>query len=258
MATKIRYLGVAAFEITNSDGVVVLVDPYIDENVASPIKTSDLKRVDLILVTHGASDHLGDTVKISKRFDAPIICGADVKAHLAREGVRADKILATIWGLALDVAGMRVRSVESKHHSSITEPDGTYYSGQPMGFIICPDPGVRIYDGGDTALFSDLKLIGQLYRPNIGLIHVTNPTRHLARHKMPNFLTGEMSPYEAALAAQWLGLEYAIAMHFDTTTDEPDVRAFVDLLSKMTLDDKSRIKPVVLKFGEIFQYEGKE
>ena len=54
MATKIRYLGVAAFEITNSDGVVVLVDPYIDENVASPIKTSDLKRVDLILVTHGA------------------------------------------------------------------------------------------------------------------------------------------------------------------------------------------------------------
>jgi L-ascorbate metabolism protein UlaG (beta-lactamase superfamily) len=257
MATRIRFLGVAAFEITNSDGVVTLVDPYIDENVASPISTSDLQRVDLVLVTHGASDHLGDAAKISKRFDAPVICGADVKAHLTREGVGADKIIATIWGLVVEVAGIRVRSVESRHHSSITEPDGTYYSGQPMGFIIYPDPGVRVYDGGDTALFSDLKLIGQLYRPNIGLIHVTNPRRHLARHKMPNFLTGEMSPYEAALAAQWLCLEYAIAMHFDTD-DETDVRAFIDLLNKMTSDDKPCTRPVVLKPGEVFEYEGKE
>jgi len=257
MATKIRYLGVAAFEITNSDGVVALVDPYIDDNVASPIKTSDLKRVDLILVTHGASDHLGDSAKLSKRFNAPIVCGPDVKAHLVREGVQADRISATIWGLVLDVAGMRVRSVESRHYSSITEPDGTCYSGQPMGFIIYPEPGVRIYDGGDTALFSDLKLIGQLYRPNIGLIHVTNPRRFLARHKMPNFVYGEMSPYEAALAAQWLGLEYAIGMHFDTTPDDPDVRAFVDLLNRTTEQD-SRTKPVVLNFGETFEYEGKE
>ena len=257
MATKIRYLGVAAFEITNSDGVVALVDPYIDDNVASPIKTSDLKRVDLILVTHGASDHLGDSAKLSKRFNAPIVCGPDVKLHLLREGVQADKISATIWGLVLDVAGMRVRSVESRHYSSITEPDGTCYSGQPMGFIIYPEPGVRIYDGGDTALFSDLKLIGQLYRPNIGLIHVTNPRRFLARHKMPNFVYGEMSPYEAALAAQWLGLEYAIGMHFDTTPDDPDVRAFVDLLNRTTEQD-SRTKPVVLNFGETFEYEGKE
>jgi len=257
MATKIRFLGVAAFEITNSDGVVALVDPYIDENVASPIRTSDLKRVDLILVTHAASDHLGDTAKLSKRFNAPIVCGPDVKAHLVREGTQADRISATIWGLLLEVAGMRVRSVESRHYSGIIEPDGTCISGQPMGFIIYPEPGVRIYDGGDTALFSDMKLIGRLYRPNIGLIHVTTPTRHMARHKMPVFLTGEMSPYEAALAAQWLGLEYAIAMHFDTTPDEPDVRAFVDLLNR-TAEHDVRTKPVVLGFGETFEYEGKE
>ena len=257
MATKIRFLGVAAFEITNHNGIVTLVDPYL-ENAASPISASDLERVDLVLVTHAALDHLGDAAKISKRFDAPVICGAEVKAHLTRDGVQADMIKSIIWGLTLDAAGIRVRSVESRHHSSITELDGTYYSGQPMGFIIYPDPGIRIYHAGDTALFSDLKLIGQLYRPNIGLIHVTNPTRHLARHKMPNFLTGEMSPYEAALAAQWLGLEYAIAMHFDTTADEPDVHAFVDLLNRSTSDDKPRTKPIVLKPGEIFEYEGRD
>ena len=257
MATKIRFLGVAAFEITSSNGTVALVDPYL-ENAASPISESDLDRVDLVLVTHGASDHLGDAAKISKRFDAPVICGAEVKAHLTRQGVRADKIMPIIWGLMLDVAGMRVRSVESRHHSSITEPDGTYYSGQPMGFIIYPDPGVRIYHAGDTALFSDLKLIGQLYRPNVGLIHVTNPTIHLASHNLPNFVTGEMSPYEAALAAQWLCLEYVIPMHFDTDEAPADVRIFLDLLNKMTSDDKPPIKPIVLKSGESFQFEGRE
>jgi L-ascorbate metabolism protein UlaG (beta-lactamase superfamily) len=96
-----------------------------------------------------------------------------------------------------------------------------------------------------------------LYRPNIGLIHVCNPARHMARHKMPIFLNGEMSPYEAALAAQWLGLEYAIAMHFDTTPEEPDVHTFVDLLNKATGND-ARPKPVVLNFGETFEYEGKQ
>jgi L-ascorbate metabolism protein UlaG (beta-lactamase superfamily) len=257
MVTKIRFLGVAAFEITSSNGVVALVDPYL-ENAASPISASDLERVDLVLVTHAASDHLGDTAEISKMFDAPVICGAEVKAHLTREGVRADMIRSTIWGLSLDVAGMRVRSVESRHHSSITEPDGTYYSGQPMGFIIYPDPGVRIYHAGDTALFTDLKLIGQLYRPNIGLIQVTNPTIHLARHNLPNFVTGEMSPYEAVLAAQWLCLEYVIPMHFDTEEAPADVRTFVDLLNKMTSEDKPPIKPIVLKPGEIFQFERKE
>ena len=257
MATKIRFFGVAAFEITNEQGVVVLIDPVIDENVASPIKTSDLKRVDLILVTHGASDHLGDTAKLSKKFGAQVVCGVDVKAHLVRQGVPDDKIIATIWGITHEVAGIEVRSVESKHHSSIMEEDGTYYSAQPMGFIISPDPGVRIYDGGDTALFSDLKLIGQLYKPNIGLIHVTVPIRHMTRHNMPIPLTGEMTPYEAALAAQWLGLEYAIPMHYDSD-DLTDVHAFVDLLNRMTSDDKPHVKPVVLKPGEHFEYKGRE
>jgi L-ascorbate metabolism protein UlaG (beta-lactamase superfamily) len=257
MATKIRFLGVAAFEITSSNGTVALVDPYL-ENAASPISASDLERVDLVLVTHGSSDHLGDAAKLSKRFNAPVICGAEVRAHLIRQGLRADKIMPIIWGLMLEVAGMRVRSVESRHHSSITEPDGTYYSGQPMGFIIYPDPGVRIYHAGDTALFSDLKLIGQLYRPNIGLIHVTNPTIHLASHNLPDFVTGEMSPYEAALAAQWLCLDYVIPMHFDTDEEPADVRTFLDLLNKMTSEDKPPIKPVVLKPGESFQFEGKE
>jgi len=257
MVTKIRFLGVAAFEITSSNGTVALVDPYL-KNAVSPVRVSDLERVDLVLVTHGAPDHLGDAAELSKKFDAPIICGAELKNHLVKQGVGPNKILPIIWGLMLDVAGIRVRSVESRHHSSITEPDGSYYSGQPMGFIIYPDYGVRIYHAGDTALFSDMKLIGQLYRPNVGLIHVTNPTIHLATHNFPKYITGEMSPQEAALAAQWLCLQYVIPMHFDTPEEPADVRSFLDVLDKINSDNKLEIKPVVLKPGETFQLEGKE
>ncbi|WP_455367204.1 metal-dependent hydrolase [[Eubacterium] cellulosolvens] len=258
MVTEIRFLGYSAFEITNEQGIKVFIDPYLDDNPVSPIKTQDLEKADLILVTHGAVDHLGDTVKIARKFEAPVICGGDVRAHLLREGLPSDKVVGTIWGITVEKAGIRVRSIESRHWSNIIEPDGTYLAGQPMGFIVYADPGVRIYHAGDTSLFSDLKLIGELYKPNIGLVHITMPIVHTgAHHGAPSFITGEMTPYEAALAAQWLALEYVIPMHFDTT-DNPDIKTFVDLVNNMASDSKSYVKPVVLKAGEVFKYQGKE
>lgn len=255
MVTKIRFFGYSAFEITNSKGVKILIDPYLDENPVTPVKVKDLQKVDLILVTHAAADHLGDTASIAKKFGAPVICGGDVRAHLINEGISPDKVIAIVWGLTVEKAGVRVRAVESRHWSNIREPNGTYLTGVPLGFIVYADPGVRIYHAGDTSLFSDLKLIGELYHPNIGLIHVTVPVIHKgALHGVPEFVTGEMTPYEAAIAAQWLGVEYAIAMHFDKP-DVPDVQRFVKLLNNMASDEKSYVKPVVLKPGETFVYE---
>jgi L-ascorbate metabolism protein UlaG (beta-lactamase superfamily) len=87
-------------------------------------------------------------------------------------------------------------------------PDGAYASGVPMGFVVHADPDVRFYHYGDTAIFSDLRLIAELYRPTIGCIGITNPVEILHRLDMPGrMLTAEMSPREGALAAQWLGLE---------------------------------------------------
>ncbi len=257
MATKLRFFGYSAFEIVNSRDIRILIDPYLDQNPVTPVKTSDLEKVDLILVTHAAADHLGDAGSIAKKFKAPVICGGDVRAHLIREGVPQDQLTAIVWGLTVEKAGITVRSVESRHWSNITEPDGTFLTGVPMGFVIYADPGVRIYHAGDTSLFSDMKLIGELYRPNIGLIHVTVPEMHLgALHGVPKFITGEMTPNEAALASQWLGVEYAIAMHFDKP-DNPDVKRFVEIMEAMRSDDKPYVRPVVLKPGETFVYEEK-
>jgi len=254
VATRLRFFGVSAFEITNSQGTRVLVDPYLDGNSASPIKSDDLERVDLILVTHAAYDHLGDASKIAKRFRAPVVCGADVRTHLIKEGVAPEKLIGTIWGIVAEVVGIKVRSVESRHWSSMVEADGTYYSGPPMGFIIEPDPDVRIYHSGDSALFSDLKLIGQLYRPNIALINVSDTDVRQNSGPLQNspYLTGEMTPYEAALAAQWLGVDYVIPIHFAAVN--VDVEAFLELIKNMSSDGKPHVKAVLLKPGEVFTY----
>jgi L-ascorbate metabolism protein UlaG (beta-lactamase superfamily) len=103
--TQLRFFGISAFEIVNSNGTRVLIDPYLDANSASPVKTDDLKQVDLILVTHAAYDHLGDACKIAKKFKAPVVCGADVRAHLIKEGVALEKLIGIVWGVTVEVAG---------------------------------------------------------------------------------------------------------------------------------------------------------
>src|SRR5258708_19342740 len=167
MSTRIRFFGVAAYELITEAGLHILIDPFLDENPGSPVKSAELPRVDLILVSHAAADHLGDTEAIAKRTGAPIICGGEVKAYLMARGIPAEQIRATTWGIAVEVAGIRVQPVECHHWSQIRMPDGTYASGVPMGFVVYADPGVRFYHYGDTPIFTALKLIGDLYPPPI-------------------------------------------------------------------------------------------
>ncbi|MCI0620495.1 MAG: MBL fold metallo-hydrolase, partial [Acidobacteria bacterium] len=99
--TQIRFFGVAAYELVTSRGQHILLDPFLDENPGNPVKSDHLDRVDLILVSHAAYDHLGDTEKIARRTGAPVICGGEVKAYLMAKGIPESQIRATIWGIAL-------------------------------------------------------------------------------------------------------------------------------------------------------------
>ncbi len=159
MATEIYFLGGAAYRILNNEGTIILIDPFLEENPVSPIKIRDLKRVDLILVTHLAFDHMGDTEELAKTFGCSVCCGPEVRYLLMRKGVDSDQLRAMCWGLQLVEAGVRVRSVASMHTSAAVLEDGQFISGPPMGFIIYADPGVRIYHSGDSdspiCLFTD-------------------------------------------------------------------------------------------------------
>jgi len=254
LSVTLRYLGIATFEMYTAGGKTLLIDPYINDSPVCPIKVSDLPPVDLILVSHGAFDHVGDTAEIAKKFNSQIVCGGDCKLLLLEQGVNPEQIIETTWGLTVEIHSIRVRPVESHHRSSVTLKDGTMVSAQPMGFMIYLEDGIRIYNSSDTSIFSDLKLIGELYKPHIGLINVTLPDIDASSEGLPKYLTGEMTPYEAALAAHWLNLDYAIACHY-TNKDCPDVKQFVNLLENMKTDNKPYVKPIVLEPGEEFSYD---
>ena len=250
MTTAIRFLGCATYEITAPGGLKILLDPWLDGNPASSVKVADLTQADLLLITHGAEDHMGEAGAIAKKFGSRVVCGGDVRRRLLAEGVPPDRIIAVAWGMAVDALGIHVRPVESHHWSSVTMPNGEMVMGTPLGMIITTEPGVRIYDGGDTSLFSDLKLIGELYRPNIGLMHVALPRPK--RLDGLRSLTGELTPFEAVLATQWLGLEYVLPMHYLDPECE-DVRDFCSLM-ETTSGKSPAARTVVLKPGEAFSY----
>lgn len=261
MTTDIRFFGVAAYEIVTGQGQHILIDPFLDDNPASPIRADDLAQVDLILVTHAAFDHLGDTESIARRTGAPVVCGGEVKAYLTAKGIPAHQIRATTWGIALEVAGIRLQPVTCHHWSQIQLPDGSYASGVPMGFVVYADPGVRFYHYGDTALFSDMKLIAELYQPTVGCVGVSNPIEIMHRFSEPgHLLTGEMSPREAALAARWLGLEVVLPCHY-LDADCKDVRSFLQHLEqrdKLAHGEASPPQAVVMQPGDVYTVDHAE
>lgn len=250
MGTRFTYFGFAGFKITTDKNTRVLIDPYMNENKWCPIKVNDLDRVDLLLISHAAFDHFGDAAEIALKFKCPIICGGDSKMLLIEKGVPADQIVETVWGLTVKESGIKVRAVESHHRSAAKLIDGSIVSAVPLGFIIYLDDGTRIYNASDTAIFSDLKLYGELYKPHVGLINVTMDN---VFDFLPTYYTGEMSAYEAALAAKWLNLDYAIACHYVDKNGE-DVKKFIELLNDMTSDEESYVKPIALEPGEEFDY----
>lgn len=251
--TKIRFFGVAAYELITSGGKHILVDPFLDENPGSPVKSSQLERVDLIIVSHAAVDHLGDTEAIARRTGAPVICGGEVKAYLMAKGISDKQIRATTWGIAVEVAGVKVQPVECHHWSQIRMPDGAFASGVPMAFVIYADPDVRFYHYGDTAIFSDMQLQAKLYRPNIGCVGIANPLEILHRFPMPGkMLTAEMSPREGALAAQWLGLDTVFPCHY-INPDCDEVREFNGHLEEARKKGKRVPKSVVMKPGDVYE-----
>lgn len=238
MSTRLTYHGAASFEIV-SPTHRILIDPFLSDNPLAPCSPDDLGTPDVILVSHAAFDHYGDAPAVARRTGAPVICDAAVRAKLIDDGVSPDQVTSTTWGIVVEVAGLAVRPVECHHWSMATLADGRQVVGNPMAFIVETEPGVRIYHYGDTCVF-DMRLIGELYRPTVGLLGCTLPRELL--HLVPGpgtYLTGEMDPDEAARAAEMLGLELAVACHYLASNE--DVDRFVELVPKYDTSGGRRV-----------------
>jgi len=211
MSTTLKYYGISFFEI-EAQGRKILVDPCITANRLCPVKVEDIGQADIILITHGAKDHMGDAIDLQKTTDATLVCDPAVKVHAIRNGVREDKVTNMLWGDLIHIDEVSIQAVECRHISFFASKD-TYISGLPLSFIIYPEEGTRIYNVGDSALFSDMKLIGELYQPNIALVPVGGSPE----------LTGgwaHLPPREASLCVQWVRPEVVIPTHFDPDSDE--------------------------------------
>lgn len=257
MSTRIRFLGMAGYEIVGS-GKRILMDPFLTGNHKAPISHEQLETPDVILVTHAAYDHMGDTAAIAKRTGAPVVCGGEVRAVLMEQGIPHEQIHPTVWGILIEVAGVVVRPVESHHWSQTRLQNGQYISGVPMGFIVESEPGVRIYHCGDTAIFGDMKLIRELYKPTLGLMGCSNSQELLSHaHFAGRLLTGEMSPREAGLASEFLGLKHAIASHYlDLTNpvEKDEVETFLAAVKEF--DTTGSRQGIILDIGETLVIDG--
>ncbi len=201
MAGKVTvtWLGHASFHIVSPTGKVVLIDPWLDNPKCPPDRKS-FDRVDLILVTHGHFDHLGNTVDLARQHAARVVVIYEISVWLESKGIR--NVTGMNKGGTVDVDGIRVTMVPADHSSGIQDGDQIVYGGDPVGFVVQFENGVRIYHAGDTNVFGDMALIGKLYRPDVALLPIGG--------------LFTMSPPEAAEAIRLLGVRKVIPMHYGT------------------------------------------
>lgn len=233
VATSFRFLGAAGFEIVGPR-FRLLVDPFLTGNDFAPVTPDRIEKPDLILVTHAAYDHYGDTAAIAARTGAPVVCGGDVRHLLMDEGIPASQIQSTIWGVVVEVGGIVVRPVECHHWSQSVRKNGQVLTGTPLAFIVETEPGVRVYHYGDSSYF-DMRFIGDLYRPTVGLLGCSQPYElEVGAVQAGHEISGELGPEEAARVAEMLGVRVAVACHY--FTHNPDTAEF---LKKVPEHDRS-------------------
>jgi L-ascorbate metabolism protein UlaG (beta-lactamase superfamily) len=251
MTVKLRFLGVACFEASGPSGRV-LFDPFLTGNPVAPVTADELDPPDVIVVSHAAFDHMADAGRIAKRTGAAVVCGAEVAELLVEEGVPRAQLRPTVWGIRIRLGDIVVAPVESHHWSIARLADGRLVTGTPMGFVVTVAPDCRIYHFGDTAIFSDLRLVGELHRPTVALLGCTQPWSLVAAGA-GEVITGEMSPGEAALAAELLGVAVAIACHYEDA-GHPDVAAFTAAVADR--DSSGSRKALALAPGQAIVLDG--
>ncbi len=255
MTTRIRYLGVAAYEIVGPRHRI-LMDPFLTGSLTAPCGPDDLETPDVILVSHPPVDHLGDAAEIAIRTGAPIVCGNDSRLLLLERGVPPEQIRHTIWGIKILIGeDLLIRPVECRHWAGAQLKDGRFVPGFPLAFIVETEPGVRIYHFGDSAVFGDMRFIGQLHQPTVGLLGCSQPYELLPKvyTGAGQVVTGEMSPLEAAMAAELLGVKFAVASHY-YDPDHADVQEFLAEVPRQ--DTTGKRVPLAMRPNEVLVIDG--
>ena len=197
---KLTWLGHATFRMATPGGKTVIIDPWVMNNPACPESEKNLKKVDILLCTHGHGDHIGDAVEISKKHDPLVVGIPELARWLGKKGAR--QIAEMNKGGTQTVGDIKVTMVHADHSCGIQDGEELIYGGEAVGYIIELPSGQKIYHAGDTNVFGDMAIIRDLYAPEIVMLPIGD---HYT-----------MGPREAAYACNLLKPKAVIPMHFGT------------------------------------------
>ena len=221
---RIRWLGHAGFEI-NFEDKIVLVDPWLNGNPKAACKPSDIEKVDIVCVTHDHGDHLGDSIEICKRTGATFIGTYELASYAQKHGV--ENTMGFNIGGSVEVKGIRITMVQAFHTSG---------SGAPTGFIISGE-GKTVYHAGDTGIFGDMRLIGELYKPHVALLPIGD------------YYT--MGAFQASEAVRLIKPKIVVPMHYMTF---PVLAQSAEEFLRLVKEKTPEVKVVVLNPGESFEF----
>ncbi len=199
--TAVTWLGHAAFRIDTPGGKRLYVDPWLG-NPNCPEGEREPERVDLIALTHGHDDHLGETIELAQRFGCPVVALVELRDWLSTQGLPEDDSEAPNKGGTVEKEGIKITLTDAKHSSSVFRNGTLVYLGEPAGLVIEVENGTKIYFAGDTCVFGDMALIGRIYEPDIAVLPIGG---HFT-----------MDPREAAVALELLGTGRCIPCHYGT------------------------------------------
>jgi L-ascorbate metabolism protein UlaG (beta-lactamase superfamily) len=204
MATNgtLTWLGHAAFRVDTPGGKRIYIDPFLSGNPTCPETEQEPERVDLIVLTHGHDDHVGDTIALAKRFSCPVVAQVELRGWLSTKGLPENMGEAINKGGTVEVAGLKVTLTHGNHSSSAFENGTFVYLGESCGLVLELESDFRLYVAGDTNVFGDMALIARIYEPDLVVLPIGD---HFT-----------MGPREAAVALELLGAKRCVPSHYGT------------------------------------------
>jgi L-ascorbate metabolism protein UlaG (beta-lactamase superfamily) len=227
---ELTFCGHAAFAIKTPGGKQIIIDPFLTDNPKCPEQLRRPKHVDALFLTHAHGDHLGDAIKLAAQFDATCVAIVELATWLGSKGVK--HTVGMNKGGSTSIAGVKATMTHALHSSGLQDGDQIVYGGEAAGYVMEFENGFKIYHSGDTAVCSDMKIIGELYKPDIALLPIGD------------FYT--MDPRQGAYAIRLLGVKTVVPMHYGTF---PVLTGTPEKLRELT-SDISDLQIVDLKPGE--------